>query len=191
MANLTYGDSLTIAVDEIPEASRVALMQYGLAHQLGNVVASATVNRIRNAIGDPKAPRDAVSAWREANKEQIALWTDELRAEVLQDIRAGTLGVREFAPRKDPVEKEFEGLILDYLKAALKSQNGLFSAMRKEPEKEFSVGGHTRTFATMVANAKASQHDRLFPIAQKNVQDRELLAKRAETETLDAEALGI
>lgn len=192
MANLTYGDNVSIAIEEIPEASRVALMQQAFAHKMGNEVASAVVARVRNEIGQPEAGRDVIGEWRKANTEKVDAWQTELRDALLKSIREGTLGVRrEVGPRKDPVEKEFEALVVDYVKAAFKSRGELFRAMKKDPDKEFDIGnGHTRTYNQMIANAKSSQHDRLFPIAQKNVRDKERLSKRAEGET-DVSALGI
>lgn len=193
MANLTYGDNVTIDTTKLPDKSCAALMQYGLSHFLGNVQASKVVSRIRSQIGSD-ADTAAVKAWREANKDQVAQWGAEFLQSALAELENGTIGVREGGPRKDPVEKKFEQLVVDYVRATLKARG---MKLPKDDETIIDFGPHgTRTRSEMIANAKASQGDRLRKQAEKMIADEARLAAQAErwaagVEQADPTALGL
>lgn len=193
MATLKYGEDFSVETDAIPDAIKTALMQRTFAHKMGNEVSAAVVSRVRTALGTPDATKDAVEAWRAANAPQVTAWERELRAGIVQSILDGTMGVREGGPRKDPVETKFDMLVLQYVRSVLKAGN---KKLPKDDETILDLGnGVTRTRSQMIANAKASQGDRLRREAEKMVREEQRLAERAEKEAakpeMNAEALGI
>jgi hypothetical protein len=111
MATIEYGEhKLDLAT--LPETSLVALAQAGLAHTLGNVVASRVVAEIRKAI-NPEKPSDvtteAVKAWRKTNEDKISVLSVKFQSESLEAINAGTLGVhvaRGPSASADPLQAE-------------------------------------------------------------------------------------
>lgn len=196
MTTLTFDNGkYTVDTTAIPAASITVMLQQAFNHRLGNQVASAVVARAKNETGNPELDRDGMKVFREANAALITEWEHELRTSVVADIMNGTLGVQAVrAPRKDPVEKEFAALVLAYVKAQLK-QSG-----RKLPANDETVlnfgAGITRTRSEMLANAAASQGERLRKEAEKVVAERARLearmARDAEKATDQSpDALGI
>ena len=193
MATLKYGEDFSVETDAIPDAIKTALMQRTFAHKMGNEVSAAVVSRVRTAIGNPDATKDAVEVWRTANAAQVTTWERELRAGIVKSILDGTMGVREGGPRKDPVDTKFDMLVLQYVRSVLKAGG---KKLPKDDETILDLGnGVTRTRSQMIANAKASQGDRLRREAEKMVREEQRLADRAEKEAakpeMNAEALGI
>ena len=196
MTTLTFDNGkYTIDTSAVPAASIAVMLQQAFNHRLGNQVASAVVARAKNETGNPDLDREGMKAFREANAGLIAEWEHELRQGVVADIMAGTLGVsKERGPRKDPVEKEFNSLVLSFVKASLK-QSG--RKLPKDDETVLNFGnGITRTRSQMLANAAASQGERLYKEAEKIVTERARLEARmsrdaAKSEDQSPEALGI
>jgi hypothetical protein len=192
MAQLKYGDH-TVDTDAIPDAIKIVLMQRTFSHKMGNEVSAAVVSRCRTAMGNPDATKDAIAEWRTAHASEVEAWESELRSSIVQSILDGTLGVREVGPRKDPVEAKFESLVTAYVRSVLKSGG---KKLPKDDETIIDLGnGVTRTRSQMLANARASQGDRLRKEAEKMVRDEQRLADRAEKEGkangLNVESLGI
>ena len=203
MTNLTYGD-VTIDPTAIPETSRFALMQFGLSHFLGNVQASKLVTRIVAANkpdGDEgknfKMDRDAIKAWRAQNGEAIRVWTEEHLKEALQEINEGTIGTRASGPRLDPVEREFQALLVREVTAVLK---GVGLKMPKNDDEVLTfASGVTRTRGQMLSNMTASKGEALRKEAEAKVADaarkakraQDAAAKQAEAGPVDPGALGI
>ena len=196
MTTLTFDNGkYTIDTDAVPAASVSVMLQQAFNHRLGNQVASAVVARAKNETGNPDLDREGMKAFREANAALIAEWEHELRSAVVADIMAGTLGVsKERGPRKDPVEKEFDSLVLAFVKASLK-QSG--RKLPKDDETVLNFGnGITRTRSQMLANAATSQGERLRKEAEKIVAERARLEARmsrdaAKSEDQTPDALGI
>lgn len=182
MANgsLTYGDFTVVDPTVLPEASRTALMQYGLSHFLGNVQASKLVARIRGKEGmdNSEAGRDAVKAWREANADKITAWTKEHLDEAIAELTNGTIGTRVGGPRLDPVDKKFNSLVIAHITAQLK---GVGRKLPKDDETVIDFGnGMTRTRSQMIANVKVNTvvADKLRGQAERAVRDEARLAKQ-------------
>ena len=196
MTTLTFDNGkYTIDTSTVPAASIAVLLQQAFNHRLGNQVASAVVARAKNETGNPELDREGMKAFRESNAALIAEWEHELRTAVVADIMAGTLGVsKERGPRKDPVEKEFDSLVLAFVKASLK-QSG--RKLPKDDETVLNFGnGITRTRSQMLANAAASQGERLHKEAEKIVAERNRLEARmsrdaAKVEDQSPDSLGI
>lgn len=196
MTTLTFGKGkYAIDTSAVPAASIAVMLQQAFNHRLGNQVASVIATRMKNETGNPDLDRESMKAFREANAALIAEWEHELRSAVVADIMAGTLGVsKERGPRKDPVEKEFDSLVLAFVKASLK-QSG--RKLPKDDETVLNFGnGITRTRSEMLANAATSQGERLRKEAEKIVAERARLEARmsrdaAKSEDQSPEALGI
>ena len=196
MTTLTFDNGkYTIDTSTVPAPSIAVLLQQAFNHRLGNQVASAVVARAKAETGNAELDREGMKAFREANAGLIAEWEHELRQGVVADIMAGTLGVaKERGPRKDPVEREFDSLVLSFVKASLK-QSG--RKLPKDDETVLNFGnGITRTRSQMLANAAASQGERLHKEAEKIVAERARLEARmsrdaAKSEDQSPEALGI
>lgn len=193
MATLSYGDTFKVEVDAIPDAIKVALMQRTFAHKMGNEVSAAVVARVRTALSNPDATKQAIDDWRKANAAQVSAWEGELRSSIVQSILDGTMGIRETGPRKDPVEAKFETLVAAYVRSVLKSGG---KKLPKDDETIIDLGnGVTRTRSQMLTNARVSQGERLRKEAEKLVREEQRLAERAERDAkgkeMDAGALGI
>lgn len=107
---VTYGTYRIEDFDALPVASKLALATSGLAHQLGNVVASEVSGAVDDAImaGQPegsKFDKDAMKAlrveWRksEGNKATEAGWKKQFADEAFADLLAGRVGTRTVGPR--------------------------------------------------------------------------------------------
>lgn len=112
---VTFADR-KIDFDAVPRHVQIAYFARAYAHTQGNVVDAAVVARVRNELGDPKASKDAVAAWRAANPDRIAEWQRELRDRNDAKILDGTIGIRESngtaKPKVDPVDDRFNQLVL-------------------------------------------------------------------------------
>ena len=113
----------SVDFDAVPRHVQIGFFARTFAHKLGNEVEAAVVSRIKTALGDPNASKEAVSVWRSANADQIAAWQTELRGRLVGKILDGSVGVRESngrasAPR-DPVAEKFEELVLAEMRPIL------------------------------------------------------------------------
>lgn len=100
---ITYGTH-TLDFDALPIASRNALARRGLAHVLGNEVASKVTSHFKaeNYSEGETVPEDTEVA-REAKKA-------EFQAEAMKKIMEGTLGVSMRGPSVDPLEAEINSI---------------------------------------------------------------------------------
>ena len=184
MANgfLEYGDH-KVAIDAIPVNVLHAMAQTTFSHKLGNEVDSKVTARIRGKeyLGSD-ATKDAVTAWREANKSQVDTWSDTFRTETCNAIVNGTLGLRVGGPRKDPVDTKFNDLVLKSIHATIKHLPSVLKAFKKGASDaviDFG-GGMTRVKSDMIAARVATHGDTLRKEAEKMVREEARLAKRAE-----------
>lgn len=117
---LKYGN-LVADISNLPEVSRVALMQRGFTHILGNEVASK------------------VAAWKKtedgstADEAAIARKTANYQDEALEKILDGKLGIRAGGPRGTAIETVMRVIAIAELKANFKK------AGAKWPEKADST----------------------------------------------------
>ena len=210
MAQVTYGDNFGLNLSDIPERNLVVLVQQAVNHRMGNQVDSNVVGKIRAAVAgkDGKATdveQAAIAAYREANKDQVQAWVDELRAEVFKNILSGDLSVRQGGPRKDPVEKEYDDLLLANIAARLMKGNvvagktipAVVAKLRKMTAEETVQfkGGQTRTLAQLRTATEATHGEAIRKEADRIVKERNRMAERAAkqaeaAEGDSAEALG-
>lgn len=210
MAQITYGENFGLDLSMIPEKNLVVLVQQAVNHRLGNQVDSNVVGKIRAALanGDTKASdveTAAIAAYRAANADQVAEWTNALRAEIWQNILTGDLTTRAGGPRKDPVEKEYDDLLLANIAARLIKANVLnaksvpagVAKLRKMSAEDTVTfkGGVTRTLTQMRTATEASHGEQIKKEAERIVKERNRLADRAaaqaeKAEGESAEALG-
>jgi hypothetical protein len=102
-----WGD-IVVSPQDVPTVSLFALAQRGFTHVLGNEVASA------------------LTAWRKteegvkADDAAITAWTNEKRKAKLEQILAGTLGVRQpGAPKATGIEAIMHAIAVENLRAKL------------------------------------------------------------------------
>jgi len=157
MATLTYGDH-QFDTATLPESSVNALIAAGLAHNLGNVVASGVVSDIRREI-NPEKPSDvtteAVKAWRAANAEAIARFTEARVAAQVKAIREGTLGVH--APRgpsasADPLMAEMRKIAKQQITDILVASGMKFPGKKDGKEQTITLKGKAFTGEQLIAN---------------------------------------
>ena len=112
---VSFGDHM-VDFDAVPRHVQIGFFARTFAHKLGNEVDAAIIARVKNELEDPKASKDAVAAWRDANPEKVAEWRKELRDRLTVKILDGTVGIRESngtaKPKTDPVDDRFNQLVL-------------------------------------------------------------------------------
>lgn len=210
MAQVTYGENFGLNLSDIPERNLVVLVQQAVNHRMGNQVDSNVVGKIRAAVAgkDGKATdveQAAIAAYREANKDQVQAWVDELRAEVFKNILTGDLTTRQGGPRKDPIDKEYDDLLLANIAARLMKGNvvagktipAVVAKLRKMTAEETVrfKGGQTRTLAQLRIATEATHGEAIRKEAERLVKERNRMAERAAkqaeaAEGDSAEALG-
>ena len=141
---LTYAardGAVTVSVDEasLPEISRLALMTKGLAHWLGNEVASKVVAKADKFEEETKAP---------ATIETKAGWRKDFTEEYLARLQSGEITV-ERGSSVDPVEREAESLAKADLQAVLRAK-GSWPKGKIDDETVFTIGGNSRSWRSLI-----------------------------------------
>lgn len=137
MTTITYGTH-TIDTDRFPQVTLDAMLRRGVAHFLGNEVASKVVSQAETqaklareayvkAHGEEAAKayaEDQAEAW-ELSADDRALLKARLQEEALQALYNGTVGAGAIrGPRLDPVEAEIARITKAEVTLVLKN-NGL------------------------------------------------------------------
>ena len=191
--HLEYGEH-KVEIAAIPEAVAHAFLQRTFAHKMGNEVAANVTAKIvgKDGLANSDATRDQIKAWRESHAEQVSAWENELRTKLVADILSGEVGTRSTGPRLDPVEKKFQQLLVNHIKALL--PKGMKFPKDDETVLTFS-NGETRTRSQMLTNAEATFGEKLRKDAERLVKEEQRMAARAAAEAEKSEqtasALGI
>jgi hypothetical protein len=186
--------------DALPEASRLGIINRGLAHIFGNEVASQVVGHVRGRIAgeDGKASEvstEAIKAYREAHPDEMTAKTQEFQKAKHQAILEGKLGVRASGSgvSVDPMTKEMLRIAKDEIQAIFKkrgwawpTKDTMFTANKDTPtEVTLDASGWTRRWLD-VSNDKLAggkgdpNRPRIEKLAQRNLQAKASLAKRVE-----------
>src|SRR5580658_8429928 len=150
---ITYGDH-KLDLEALPQTSIVALASAGLAHTLGNVVASKIVAEVRKTINADKpsdVTTEAVKAWRKAHEADISAMSGRYQSEALAAIVAGTLGVHSpRAPKasSDPLMTEMRKIAKAQIVAILTAAKLTFPGK----DKTLELKGTSYTGEQMIAN---------------------------------------
>lgn len=92
---IAYGDYRVEDFNRLPVASQLALASSGLAHKLGNEVASQVTAWARKQLaeaGTADASREQVQAWRTDNATAVEAYKRTATDEAFAEILAGTIG---------------------------------------------------------------------------------------------------
>lgn len=154
---ITYGNH-KIDLESIPQTSVIALASAGLAHTLGNVVASKIVAEIRKAINSEKpsgVTTEAVKAWRSANEDKISALSAKFQGEALAAIAEGKLGVH--SPRRpsasaDPLQAEMRKLAKTQITDILIAAGMKFPGVVKGKASTVTLKGKEWTGEELVSN---------------------------------------
>lgn len=149
-----------IAIADIPAASVAAMLQQSFNHRLGNQADS-------RLVAFAKANGHDIGEWRASDEGKAKL--AEFRDATVRAILDGTLGVRKpGAGRKeaDPVEKEYQKLLVAAVKKALKDN---YNVSLPKDETAITFGNATRTRSQMLENFASKFGAALREQAEKNV----------------------
>lgn len=197
---ITYG-SHSLEHSDIPEVSRLRMLQTAFNHIMGNEVASQVVGRIRDALkGEGKAADvtiDAIKAWRadKSNEVQLDAWEKQYRDEKVKAILDGTLSVRAAGSGtvRDPVETASRAIAKMEISAILANNGAKFPGK----DATVTIGNDTLSGDDLIARrlAHPEHGPRIRKAAEQKVaQDRRLrdnAAKAAGGEGGLAESLGL
>lgn len=118
--------------DSLPEVSRRGIIGRGIAHVLGNEVASQVVGKVRKTIADGAGVKadsvttEQVKTFRAAHAADIQTWTLAFQNDKLQAIKEGTLGERTGGTAVDPLSREMNSIARKEVKAFFKAQGWAF-----------------------------------------------------------------
>ena len=186
---IKYGE-LAINVADLPVVSQVKLLTSGLAHVLGNEVASQVngffraeaAKALEATLGRPLTPdeRKAVKATEPAGSADYVAKATEYREAKLTALRDGTIGeASSRGPAKDPVEAKFDAIVKTELVAILRNQK--IHTDRKDPTDETVytfADGQTRSYESFRRGYAAKHGERVRKEAEKAVAAE--AAKRAK-----------
>lgn len=168
MSTITY-KSHTLDLTTLPAVSVLALASRGLVRLMGSEVSSKVISHFKDAT-------DADDAAKEAFAESV-------RADLVAQLSAGTLGEGRGGPRKDPVEAEIERLAKLEVKETLKTHGLKFAKPADGSDPVVTFGnGATKTLAAMVETRISVHGDRLRKAAEKAIADAARMAKKAASE---------
>lgn len=137
---ITYGDFTHADLFTLPVGSIVALVSSGLAHKMGNEVASKV-----SAAKAKRAADTTEGALGPMNDAEVATAQVDARKAMWEAIVNGTLGVRgPAAPRVDPVTKRMREIAGDEVTATLKANK--LAVPRGDKTVSFPVGDKTESF---------------------------------------------
>lgn len=119
---LTYGNTV-LALADIPEVSKIALMARGLSHILGNEVASKVSGKVKKWEAENEALlEDDPEGFAEASRDNRESWAEEAYNDAVNKIMSGTLGLRAVGPRGTAIETEMRDIAIEEIKAHLAAQ---------------------------------------------------------------------
>jgi hypothetical protein len=206
MAYFELHDGTQVAHTDLPDASLQGLLNRAASHVYGNEVASQVTSFIRSALelkaGDTSAEaKTAIKSYREAHPDEISAKTQEFAAAKTQAIQEGNLGVRVAGSGTsvDPLMKEMVRLakaeiqiVFQKKKWTFPTKDATFTTNKGQPS-EFTAdaNGWTRRWLD-VSNDKLiggkgdPNRPRIEKLAQRNLQAKAALVKRAEDAVADA-----
>lgn len=198
--NITYGTH-SFDFSTLPAKSVEAMLSRGVTHYLGSEQASKVTNAIRREIAGEEGEVEDVTleqvrAYRAANVDQVAAWKGEFVADAIAALKAGTVGVSERGPSKDPIEAEMERLARAEIRSIM-TTNGLKfvkpeGADGKAPKIVVFADGQSKTMADMLSARLASHGERLRKEADRAIKTRQREAEKAKASgPVTSEAIGL
>lgn len=182
-ATIVYGD-FSFAVSSLPEASLVALLRRGVAHRLGNEVASKVSTYKAKPISEEV---DGVKSERLPTEEETEAFKAAALAQAVTEIREGTIGTAVRGPSKDPLEAAIDAITRQSVIATLKANN---IKPPKGDEVITLAGGVTRTMAEMMEKRYAKDKASIDKEAARRVADAKKRADEAKARVDAAKAKG-
>lgn len=178
--------------EKFPIASLVGLVNRGLAHELGNVVASQVTQKIRSHIAEgsnPKRKADSksiptaeVTAFRDANATIVQEWDVAFKDVKLAQILTGELGVRAAGMSVDPLTRESLSIARGEIKDIFRKQGWKFPI----GDDTFAMGDASFTGDELVERWLNGQ-DKAGTFGEKNADNKPRIEREA-TRSLRAKA---
>ncbi len=173
---LTYGD-LSFEIASLPASSINKLLKSGLAHFLGNEVASK--------VSTAKAKR-AESDLGPMNDVEIAECKARFLAEAAESLRTGQVTHATRAPRGTAIDTVFNRLVTEKVKFLLNAQG---ISMPSGDKLVTLPNGATATRADLLERAKARYGEQLRREAEAEIAKRERDAKKSLEASKDSEGM--
>lgn len=191
---LKYAE-IEIDPSTLPEVTRLALMQRGFSHVLGNEVASSVVSLIRKAVAGESGKAgdvttDQIKAFRAENGDQVFHWETTAENEKLVAMTEGKLGqgkVGTVRQSKDPVAAEAAKITKEEVSAKLRGAG--FKVPTGENVLTFP-NGDTRTMAQMCETHFSIHGERIGKEASRRAKAKAQVATPPAKKVADAASLG-
>lgn len=179
--SITYGDH-TLDFSKLPPKSLEAMLKRGVAHYLGNEVASKVSGRKAKAAADGTPLAD----------DEVAAIKAEYVAAALQALNEGTVGVSTRGPAADPIDSEMEKIARAEINTVLKANGAKFQG-KGEDRKVTFADGQSFTMPQLIERRLGSPDhgDRIRKEAEKAIKARAKALAAAKSEAPVTEALGL
>lgn len=151
MVMLTHTSGRSVDSSTLPVVSQEYLWAGGFNHAVGNVCQSKRTGEIKAKIAEASGikasavSREQVEAWRAAHKEESDAMLNRYMDEMVADLIAGTVGVRETKTRIDERTRRFNTKVLARIRKSL-GDAGL--TLMKDVDHVYSVPRPDGTFVS-------------------------------------------